>query len=457
MTGHQGLHSLFTSVEDYSAYMIDPLRVIRLEWRKARQRENRDWTSHSWLEANLLNGQQLRLELFANHGFTRSTLKSDKVDANSKLYNDRAAESHEFALPLTADVLESMASEIAASSPHSLGSWNCHHFAFEVWNAVVIPLLRTNRYPDLIKSKFLWSWEDPLGDLLDVVVPPSIASTSLEPATHRWLGLLRPPADAGSFPCDASLKSPCTKLSGTYEEGERFSGELESVARDSVGFDRVGRLKRFRQLVCSGAVFVLETASDVLVPTNFPVEEQCRTISDRTYSQCEAWADVWLPSAGAAAMRVVERVGTTDVVDLVARVLKPSGELVLNRPAWKRALPWLDFTSLSSSSMWSRRIVAGQKDPVDDVCFVLLQSKQELRLAIYAVLRAIVGQGKCEAWRLRLLSGNAHTDQEATFTYTSQEIPHEASATTASDLAREEMPSLKAALSTGDWGFVTLL
>merc|ERR1719469_1686499 len=109
---------------------------MRLEWRKSRRTEHNGLTSHSWLEAHLVDGRELRLEFFADVGLMESVFEQNmKGDSNGEIYEGRVCGDHrDFIRPLTADRLRSTASE-AASKPYSVTEHNCHQFVLEVWNS----------------------------------------------------------------------------------------------------------------------------------------------------------------------------------------------------------------------------------------------------------------------------------------------------------------------------------
>ncbi|CAE7340682.1 unnamed protein product, partial [Symbiodinium sp. CCMP2456] len=118
--------SHFESAEDYVAWVENPRRVVYVEWRKVRHEKSRGLTSHSWLEVSLLDGRRLRLEIYADQGYTElhydPANKSDSrfFDPQSTLYDDRAAESQDLARPLTAETLTREAKELARRRPYSL-------------------------------------------------------------------------------------------------------------------------------------------------------------------------------------------------------------------------------------------------------------------------------------------------------------------------------------------------
>lgn len=429
----------FANAEEYMAFMREPERVVRLEWRKARRAEHRGWTSHSWIEACLLDDRRLRFEFYADQGLAESILTDGIVGPESELYEGCVAEGNEFSLQLTAGSLRVAAASVA-KRPYSVTEFNCHHFVLEVWNRVVIEARKQRHYPDRVKTGIAF-----LGK-------------------HHWVG--------GLFAAFASRReqrhredTPAldeghvgASLTGRAEEGQRISGEVLAIAREAPEFDRQGRLDGFCQAVKAGTVFLLE-AGGTMMPTSLPEPEPLigKSSSESFHirrgtdvvtgpsTSSASWCKTWLPDAGEKAERLIERIGATDVIDLVAHILKPGAKCsALTR---KGRAP---FASISSQSSSAAPFGVGA---AADACYVVLQG-QELRLAIYAILRSKAKGGASQAWRLRLLSGDARAGNESEFVYTLLDLQTEASP---ADLARNELQSLNFALSTNDWGFITLL
>lgn len=481
MPGSRGVHSLFASPEEYMEYMQNPKRVVRVEWRKARREADRGWTSHSWLEATMQDGRRSRLELFADHGFTETSLGKSRrsSDPSSVIYEDRAAGTHELARPLTQESLRELARQTSRKRPYSISEFNCHHFVLDVWNSVVIQALQQSHYPDRVKTGLLRGLEESLGTWLNGLgFAPSLSSDARGTAQNA-LGRRPPPNFGHAVPARAAPanKAMSSCLSGTHEEGSRVSGNVEGCQRNAPNFDRENRLLRFTDVVRAGRVLLLE-AGGSLVTTNQPAKMPRSSISDPGECECEAWADEWLAGVGYAAVRLAERVGATDVVDLVAKVFTPASEGAaiggnLCGGGFQQGFVQKNFASFASlqGSVPEGFHLGGS---IADICFVILRG-EELRLAIFAILRppssapfgSFAPGGGCgnddgRAWRLRLLSGDAKAGEEARFTYTLRELAESSAGTdaiipTAEEAAKEELDSMLTALATNDWGFVTLL
>jgi hypothetical protein len=419
------MNASFRSVEDYMNFMRDPSRVVRLEWRKLRQPKSHGLTSHSWLEAYLLDGRHVRYDFFSDHGLTESLQAGP--DPKSELYEQRAAAAHEFSTSLTAQMLRDMAQK-AGSRPYSLLEYNCHHFVLEVWNSSVIDILQRSHYPDRVKTSVLSGVEGSLHTWFGGFMATAFSSTSN-----------RADAQSNRAPGSDNESSPHARLSMRKEEGSRISGDFVCLQRNANGFDQAERAIAFASALQSGAVFLLE-AGGTLIPTGLPPQHAQGEI----WKPCEMWAASWLPSVDKDAMaRVIERIGKKDIVDVVAKILKPESATTT---------PWNPLSFVSSLGSYSLGYAA---ESIVDVCYVVLKS-QELRLAIYACVRPNDKKDGCP-WRLRLLSGDMYSEQDMTFTYTLRDIPENALLTSATDILQEELPVLRTALSTEDWGFVTLL
>jgi len=433
---------LFGSVGEYEAFMDDPSRVVKLEWRKVRRQRHWGLTSHSWLEAYLLDGRRMRLEFFSDSGLVESIydagdlelLESDEW-ADSVVYGGRAAAAHEFARPLTVDRLRSVATDIALR-PYSVDNSNCHHFVLDVWNRVVISILQQSHYPDRVKTGFLRGAVASLGKL--------------------WLGSVG--ASLGSEP--AATSAPRVSRGGhahptlslRHEEGSRVSGGLSALGRGAPGYNRAVRLERFAEALKTDAVHLLQSGHPLAV-AGLPPQKAPAT--------WEAWADAWLPGVGDDALRVAERIGTTDVIDLLTRILSPQG-FAGDARRGGAGLGSLGSEGAMLASLSSRAapfpssLSAGREHgPAVDVCYLALRSGVEVRLAIYAILCPASAMGKMR--RLRLLSGDARAGKEGTFQYTLCDLPGEAPPMSAVELARTEVEALQMAMCTGEWGFVTLL
>lgn len=467
--------------------MHNPTRITRLEWRKARRTQDRGWTSHSWLEAFMQDGLKVRLEFFADHGVTASVVSRTVGDPTSVLYENRSASSQDFSRPLTRESMLEIAQEITRNRPYSLSDFNCHHFVLEMWNQSVIEKLQQSHYPDRMKTGLLRGLEESLGTWLagfaaSVAADGGSAHNAFASASST--AAADPPRAQPAEPAAAAPRR-ATHLSGMHEEGSRVSGNVEGLERSSPNFDRDGRLRRFGEALQEGRVLMLE-AGGQLKATVQPTQAPRSSISDPGECLCESWADCWLPRVGYAAIRLAERIGTTDAIELVAKVFTPASEVAGIRSQTKpgatlRGAPAKGFSPFASlsGSMPEGSALGTPYGFISDICFVVLRG-QELRLAIFAILRPSGGTAgstqlglastaaSCRVadgggtgegthtWRLRLLSGDALTGEEARFTYTLRELPLDAPGT-AADAAQEEMHSMLIALATNDWGFVTLL
>jgi len=489
-------------IEDYIAFIENPSRVLRLEWRKARRTEHRGFTSHSWLEACLLDGQRLRLEFFSDKGFCETLLLCNApADPNSGIYDDRIANEQDFNLPLVAETLRCVAQRVGKRE-YSLVESNCHHFVLDVWNAVVIEALQQNHYPDRMKAGVLGGVMATLERVFSSEIGTSLVSNDLG-VRQDDLAVLQEPSPNARSQSEQSARpnyilARTNNNSARQEEGDRISGELVAESTRSIGYDVDARVASFLNAVATGIVFRLGLGT---------------ALSPVSNSGDDSFASTWLLGLDdLLAFRLACRVGTTDVVELVAQVLQPSmrthGPLadsssgraassegqVQRKPALGLGNMFSSFSSASSfstslasrvgldrglaatstsifaSSFDSFSLAAlesvaapgnGAENLVEDVCYVVLRSASEVRLAIYAVLNLepTNAEGRPSAaqrWRLRMLSGDARAGEEATFAYTMRGLAASASAEKAQDFAREEQGSLQIALSTNDWGFVTL-
>ncbi|CAJ1396996.1 unnamed protein product [Effrenium voratum] len=163
----------FDCAEDYVAWMQEPTRVVHVEWRKVRHEKSRGYTSHSWLELRLLDGTRMRVEIYADQGYTellfdpRRLRGSDSrfFDSNSTIYDGRVATANDLSRPLTAESLRQEAQALAQRQ-YSLSEFNCHHFVLELWNSLVVSSLRSQHYPDRAKVGLLWGVEEMVGTWL---------------------------------------------------------------------------------------------------------------------------------------------------------------------------------------------------------------------------------------------------------------------------------------------------
>lgn len=297
-------HQYFERVEDYVAWMSDPDRVVHVEWRKVRHEKSRGLTSHSWLEIRLLDDRRVRLEIYADRGYTElnfdprqpSSESMRFFDPESTIYDGRVAGLQELARPLTADILRKEAKQLA-KRPYSLSEFNCHHFVLELWNSIVVSALQSSHYPDRAKIGILWGVEEVIG--------------------HWFQG-------GGSL---ASVGAPRQSVTG---------------AMAAMGTDRSDRSDRSDRLPgrlpeCLENVFVLETTGPMrlaeLPPASSPDVHRSR------------WASMW-PGLEEHALRLVEIIYKFDIEE-VAKSLDiqlPSSSLAR-------------FSSLSSVSGWEHCFV----------------------------------------------------------------------------------------------------
>mmetsp|Transcript_46560 Transcript_46560/g.87172 ORF Transcript_46560/g.87172 Transcript_46560/m.87172 type:complete len:368 (+) Transcript_46560:33-1136(+) len=177
-------------------------KVERVEWRKVRRLQYRGLTSHSWIEAHMLDGHRLRLEFFGDYGLSVTTLThtscsgSDLQSTVGTLFRNRAAAADEFSEPLTVGKLKDLSSAIASSRPYCLLNFNCHHFARDVWNAVVIKQLQRRHHPDRMKTAVLQVLEGAAGTISSRFAPfASAASTAPSFVSADQMGVKKPVND----------------------------------------------------------------------------------------------------------------------------------------------------------------------------------------------------------------------------------------------------------------------
>lgn len=398
-------------MDEYVAFMGSPSRVIRLEWRKMRRTESKDWTSHSWLEVQTLDGKRVRMETFSNTGYNEAVC--DEVAAPlGTLYEGRVATFKDFPESgrLTLIGLRDIARRVAASKPYSLCEFNCHHFVLEVWNSIVSEKKQVVHYPDRAKVGLLWGLEGTVG---------------------TWLEGMR-----------SSLGAPETEEQ-TPSSGAGRGRVFEATPRESANFDLEERLRFFEEALDSGLVYLLE-AGGSLVATGVPP----RSLGP---SCAENWASAYFPGLKSIGIRLAERMGPKDLQQLALQLFDPradEGDAGSASP-----LGFLgSFNSTASTPSSRARSTSVAQQPVD-VCFIALRGR-ETRLVAYAVLQSPVGILNGEAPQsscLRMLSGDALKGREASFTYSLCDLPEGASAVLAQDLVAEELPNLKLALKTGDY------
>jgi len=428
--------SPFENAEDYVSYMRDPTRIVHVEWRKVRHEKSKGLTSHSWLEVHLLSGKRLRLELYADQGYTElmynpvGSANARFFDPQSIVYDDRVAGVQDLARPLTATTLTSDAKEIAASKQYSLSEFNCHHFVLELWNSLVIDSLKTSHHPDRMKTGLLWGLEEAVGSWLQGF-GGSLAGPQ-EGAAHRSG---RPLAETRSGPQQAGSALGCVA-----------SGKLEAVAHNSGSYNRTMRLQLFSQELQCGSIHLLETTGTI-IPTGIPPQDPQNGM-EPWEAECETWASAWLAGVGSASMRIAERMNSIDLNKMISEIFKAKSDSRQGYSSFA-SLGGMNSMSSLSSSLKSDAARVMSREPQADACFVALRGK-EVRLAIYAVLRPPSAANVC-AWRLLLLSGDAVLGNEASFTYVLRDLPENSPTTKAEDLAREDQPVLQTALRTSDW------
>lgn len=442
-----GISSLFTTsksssipfenAEDYVSYMRDPTRIVHLEWRKVRHEKSKGLTSHSWLEVHLLNGKRLRIELYADRGYTELEYNPGGrpdprfFDPQSTVYDDRAAGPQDLSRPLIAEILVSEAKEIAASKKYSLSEFNCHHFVLEVWNSLVIDSLKTNHHPDRMKTGLLWGLEEAVGTWLQGF-GGSLAGPQ-DGVAHRSA---RPITETRSVPQPADSTLGCLA-----------HGKLQATDRNSGNYDRMKRLQLFCHELQCGSIQLLETTGPI-IPTGIPVQDPPNGKEPWEF-ESETWASAWLAGVGPAGMRIAERMNSIDLNRMITDIFKAKA---ISKGGYSNFASLGSISSVSSlsSSLTSDAARVMSRDPQADACFVALRGA-ELRLAIYAVLRPPSAPNVC-AWRLLLLSGDAMLENEASLTYVLRDLPESSPTTKAEDLAREDQLALQAALRSSDWG-----
>mmetsp|Transcript_98521 Transcript_98521/g.195424 ORF Transcript_98521/g.195424 Transcript_98521/m.195424 type:complete len:496 (-) Transcript_98521:252-1739(-) len=460
----------FSSVEEYKAFLKDPGRIVRLEWRKVALRKHRGLVSHSWLLAHLFDSRCLRLELFADTGLTEKMLLAGKDRAGGTLYDDRAAGAQDFVRPLTAERLRQIAEEVSNLQPYSVTDWNCHHFVLNIWNSVVIEMLRCSHYPDRVKTGMLRGALESLGSLVGGGAHLAAQLGIQEHETEvSEAGLLFgsvasmveevPPEDPGD---------PTTRirvLSWHEEEGDRIYGELSVPGLEAWAADPPGQIARFTQALRRGSVLLLEPHCKLktLVEAGSSAGRTAKPGKGPGSRLCvDAWARArdWLPDDdGEVAMRLAAQVGLLDeVADSVQRaVASPVAARELPRTMVRSGT----LTSLLGSTTFGRWEEGHFPDMpgASDDCSIILRGS-EVRLAMYVVLgekQTLQGSG-CSGMQMRspkklwLLSGDARAGQEGSFTFVLQDIALRDLPISAQCLALRDLESLQFALATGDWG-----
>lgn len=375
--------------------MGDPGRVVRLEWRKMRRT---GMTSHSWLEVYLLDGSRLKLETYADTGYTESTrAATDKLEGT--LYERRAAEMQDLVGHLTADRLKETARAIGNERPYSLSEFNCHHFVLEVWNSITTERMRATHYPDRTKVNLLWGLEG-TGSLLD--------------------GL---------------RKTSFTSQPQVVEEGFAVR-TYKAQSRDEPRYDATIRRKHFEEALANGLVFILDVRSSELNPASLP------TGSRRGSNYAETWTRQHFPNVFSAASNLLERIGPLDLSMLTSQLSldsAPSATASTNYSPFAFLSSMASVASVSSVSQSSARRKGYYPC---DACFLLLDG-EELRVVIYAILQSIDDPAQISI--LRVVSGNALCNEEASLRYSLYNLP-DGLGISAADVAEEELPRLQLAV-----------
>lgn len=129
-----------------TVFAEDPSRLRQLEWLAAEEPLALSFTSHSWLRATLHGGMAVDMELASDVGFNEFIRT-----APAKIHNGHRCS--DFVMPLTLGRLRQIAVGIAEKRPYDLFLHNCHHFAFALWNCVVVEEQRAVTYPDQLKAQ----------------------------------------------------------------------------------------------------------------------------------------------------------------------------------------------------------------------------------------------------------------------------------------------------------------
>jgi len=460
----------FSSVDEYKAFLKDPARVVRLEWRKVALRKHRGFVSHSWLLAYLFDSRCLRLELFADTGLCEKMLLPGGDRAGGTLYDDRAAGAHDFVRPLTAQQLRQIAAEVSNLRPYSVTDWNCHHFVLNIWNNVVIEMLQCSHYPDRVKTGMLRSAIESIGGLVGggahLAAQLGIEEHETEVSeSSLFFGSVSSMANEVT-PVDEDNSTTRIRVLSWQQEDDRIYGELSVPGLQAWAADPPGQISRFTQALRRGSVLLLEPRGKpkVLVEAGSaarrPVKSTSKSGAGPGSRLCvDAWARAreWLPGDdGEVAMRLAAQIGLLDeVADIVQHAVSPTVDA---RASPRMASRTGAFTYLLGSTSFGLNEEGQLSDAPEatDDCSVVLRGS-EVRLAMYIVLgkNRTLGcsgmQGRCPK-QLWLLSGDARAGQEGSFTFVLQDIPHQDLPASAHGLALKELESLQAALATGDWG-----
>lgn len=550
-------------------------RVVRLEWRVHGPKHvlgyRRFKGSRSLVEAHLKDGRRVRLQKIPPRGLVETILEAGQGSVEGELYRGRVAETDSFERPqLTLDHLRDVAVGVG-SSPYCWLRTNSHHFARDLWNALVIQKIRKRRHPGWVRGA-VWNVA-----AADCFTGGDVSDDDRRPTRQ---GSAR---KAGRRSPSPTERRP--SVSVRDDIGNRLAGEFRSIAGTASGFDGVGRLREFSMTMRSGAVFAIEcdhhqvpalqsfsALEDFIKDSpgsscrSSPLQRGCSGLmsmstktpqsadgspllglehtgeegtqvsccssstrgsptSSSPSSKCASmmWPQTlrstWNKSGlGDLASRLATRVSSTDVSILLRalpseRWAEPSlgsddegGHGTATPTARRRALSLSSSMSRSFSRSFSRgrmsfsrqrsssrgsRLFKQWAPSIEDICFVVLSGAEETRLAIYVVLSVTMldrdchvlsvstfDQEPCEnpgsvvrlpseksqeqrrrLQRLRLVSGDFHTGQEGSYSYSLSDIPEGTfgGSCRALDLVEAELTELRTAVMTGDWGFITLL
>jgi hypothetical protein len=436
----QHVSAYFESEDDYAGFVEDPGRITRLEWRKMRRSESRGLTSHSWLEAYLLDGTRRKLEIYSDMGYTES-IRHSSHEIQGTLYENRAAEMPDFVDQLlNFEQLSDIAREVAAAHPYALSEFNCHHFVLKVWNSVVVDSMQATHYPDRAKLGLLWSLEGTVG---------------------TWVEGLR------------------GTLGGREQEAVETSSIslprrlFKAVPRDAPEYDVRLRYRNFKDALDGGIVFLLtpENSRELCLTRRQP--------ASMAHGMVDAWATEYLRGATSVAYSVAERIGRGDISDLVSKLGRAQTADVsagnnsalnfLGSVASFNSVASLGSLSTASASLGPfSGVGAVSYCPPSDVCFVVLHTPEtrcrpsilhsseaesssnspgQTRLVTYAILQSASDTSHVSC--LRVLSGNAADGQEAISTFSQCEVPE--GIITAFGLVNEDLPNLQLAVRTGDF------
>lgn len=437
-------HYDFDSKDDYVAHFCDPKRVTCLEWRKSRQQNFGGWTSHSWLEAYLLDGSHTRYDFYADRGLMESL--NGEPDPMSQVYLGRGAEAHEFGHPLTLQVLREKVAMVGAR-PYSVFEFNCHHFVLEVWNSCVIEALRCTHFPDRWKLSFVYR----VGPL------------------RNWLGGIGASLSSTSGANDKETEADLLRLCGVFQdESGRYFVSLKKddvdsyVDNDHCSMPCLGECPK----VCDRESEGMFTATG-----GSRSNGHFKEYMDKEHDGGKKDESIPSPSEFASVLESGKLVHLNKERELttVTLPLQESGAEVANARAKDIVDSWARVpksksggnSSFSSVSMMSSSLdwLSNSIATMADTCSTLLQSA-ELRLVKPDIHKS------SRLWRLRMLLRNAGCGNRCQ--YSLQDIPDTVELTslqhcagtdlrhiarrwyTLQDIAQEELPDVKAALATDE-------